>query len=159
MPPRLTVELVPASSWGDNLRSRLPRKEWDRLRRAQYEAAGHLCEICGGRGRYHPVECHETWAYDDDAGVQTLTGLIALCPTCHMVKHLGLTFIKRKWPQAIKHLMKVNDWNEKEAKAYAEVVFKIFDERSKRKWTLNLDWLLGVGVESSVGNLEPPRLG
>jgi hypothetical protein len=84
--PRLSIELVPATSWFDNLRSLLPPAEWDALRKATSQAAGHRCEICGGRGPKWPVECHERWQYDDATHVQTLTGLIALCPECHRVK-------------------------------------------------------------------------
>ena len=54
--PKLTIELVPKGQWGTNLRSRLPKAEWDRLRKAQYQAAGYVCEICGGEGPSHPVE-------------------------------------------------------------------------------------------------------
>ena len=74
----LTVELVPRGQWGANLRSELPKKDWDRLRREQYKKAGYVCEICGGKGSRHPVECHEIWHYDEDTNTQRLDGLIAL---------------------------------------------------------------------------------
>ena len=32
---------------------------------------------------------HEIWHYDDENFVQTLIGLIALCPSCHKSKHYG----------------------------------------------------------------------
>ena len=46
--PKLTVELVPKTAWGGNLRQRLPKREWDRLRHLAYDQAGHRCEVCPG---------------------------------------------------------------------------------------------------------------
>lgn len=83
--PRLTVELIPSTSWFTNVRSHLPTGEWDLVRRAVYRRARYRCEVCGGRGGgpdgpNHPVECHEVWAYDDEHHVQRLERLVALCP-------------------------------------------------------------------------------
>ena len=143
----LTVELVPSTSWGANLRSELPKKDWDNLRKAQYANAGYRCEICGGKGRKHPVECHETWDYNDETHIQTLTGLIALCPSCHRVKHLGFAFVKGRGQEAIAHLMKVNGWSPEDTQHYVEAVFEEHARRSKHQWTLDLEWLRSVGVD------------
>ena len=139
----LTVELVPKGQWGTNLRSELPRKDWDRLRKDCYAKAGYICEICGGKGRKHPVECHEIWHYDDETKVQRLDGLIALCPSCHQVKHIGRTMAIGKGEQAVKHLMKVNGWSRQDVELYLEEVFETWSRRSHKKWTLNLSWLKG----------------
>jgi 5-methylcytosine-specific restriction endonuclease McrA len=85
----LTIELVPKTSWCKNLRNELTQEDWDVLRKEAYRRAGYECEICGGRGEKWPVECHERWEYDDAANVQSLSGLVALCPKCHRVKHIG----------------------------------------------------------------------
>tara|TARA_Y100000310_G_scaffold194428_2_gene194410 strand:+ start:5346 stop:5843 length:498 start_codon:yes stop_codon:yes gene_type:complete len=148
-PPKamLTVELVPSTSWGNNLRSRLSKNDWDKLRRAQYAKAGNRCEVCDGRGPRHPVECHEIWSYDDVRCVQTLDGLIALCPDCHKVKHLGFAFVKGKGEQALRHLSRVNDWGEAETVAYADAAFAQHAARSAQQWTLDLEWLRTVGVD------------
>jgi len=146
----LLVELVPQSSWGSNLRSELPRKDWDRLRRAQYAKAGNLCEVCGGKGRRHPVECHEIWSYDDKNHVQTLDGLIALCPGCHEVKHLGLAGARGRTPEALRHLAKVNGWTHEQALHHAAEAFVLWDQRSRHPWTLDLTWL-------DRGSEEPGR--
>ena len=143
----LTVELVPSTSWGANLRSELPKKDWDNLRKAQYANAGYRCEICGGKGRKHPVECHETWDYNDETHIQTLTGLIALCPSCHRVKHLGFAFVKGRGQEAIAHLMKVNGWSPEDTQHYVEAVFEEHARRSKHQGTLDLEWLRSVGVD------------
>lgn len=137
----LTVELVPAGQFGDNLRSRLPKAEWDALRRATYAAAGHRCEVCGGKGSRHPVECHERWEYDELARVQKLVGLIALCPRCHEVKHAGLASARGRLVQVLEQLMRVNGWSADEAGDHVELEFRVWNRRSREAWTLDLDWL------------------
>lgn len=139
--PKLTIELVPASQWGDNLRSHLTPAKWDYLREACYARAGRVCEVCGGRGPKHPVECHEIWEYDDHKRTQTLTGLIALCPSCHKVKHIGMAAVLGTLPQAMLHLMKVNQWPEDLAGQYITRQFEIHNIRSMWLWAIDLSWL------------------
>src|SRR3712207_8436185 len=90
----LTVELVPRTAWFKNVRSHVTREEWERLKKIVFGRAGHRCEVCGGRGPRWPVECHEVFAYDDERRVQKLTALVALCPACHEVKHIGLAGLR-----------------------------------------------------------------
>ena len=106
--PRLTVELVPQTCWYSNVRSEVSTGEWDKLKRVTFEQANYCCEVCSGRGLKHPVECHEIWDYNDERHIQTLTGLIALCPACHECKHMGLANIKGRGAIATDHLAKVN---------------------------------------------------
>jgi len=90
------------------------------MRRQVYQAAGWRCELCGGRGPEHLVECHEKWAYDDTTGVQQLVRLLALCPACHEVKHLGLARVNGRERQALTHLARVNGWLWEQAVAHAQ---------------------------------------
>ena len=83
----LHIELVPKSTWGKNVRSMLPKEQWDILRKWVYAAADYLCEICGGEGKKWPVECHERWQWEESTGIQKLVGFVALCPKCHGVKN------------------------------------------------------------------------
>jgi len=133
LPAPLTIELVPATSWGANLRSVLPKEDWDRLRKSTCRATGYRCEICRERGPAHPVECHERWKYDDAAGVQRLVGLVALCPSCYAVKHLGA--------EALVKLMRLNNWTAAVAREYVDLVFEIWEMRSAVEWRLDLSWL------------------
>ena len=135
---KLTVELVPATSWGDNLRSHFKTREWDLLRKACYEQAGHKCEICGGKGRRHTLECHEIWNYDDDQCVQTLKGLIALCPSCHEVKHIGRAMAVGFGDRALAHLVKVNGITQAEAVAHVGDAFALWKARTQKAWTLDI---------------------
>ena len=134
---KLNIELVPSTSWFTNLRSILPTSDWDLLRRAVYKDAGYKCEVCGGKGDKHPVECHERWAYDDVNHVQTLVGLIALCPSCHMVKHFGLAAHRGYDKVALKHLMIVNKWNKEEATSHVNDAFRTWSDRSNHQWKVD----------------------
>ena len=149
--PELTIELVPSSSWGDNLRSRLTKAEWDRLRKHSYRLANYRCEICNdvgtGQGYNWPVECHEVWGYDDVEHVQTLIRLIALCSRCHLVKHIGRAQLMGKHDLAVAHMRKVNGWNAEQAKTHIREAFNVWQERSKFPWTLNLDVLSEHGIQ------------
>lgn len=153
---RLTIELVPRTSWYSNVRSNVSEAEWDRLRRPVYQRAGSRCEICGGRGQKHPVECHEVWLYDDAAGIQRLVDLIALCPPCHGVKHLGRSHLKGKGDDAIEQLMRVNGWTAERAEGYVDLVLDIWKLRSVVLWRLDLAWLAerGVAVPAGPGALK-----
>ena len=139
--PTLTVELVPSTAWGDNLRSILTTEMWDTLRKQTYKSARYRCEICYSKGPKWPVECHEKWHYDDVNKIQTLTGLIALCPDCHSVKHLGFSHLQGNGQQAREHLATVNQWTQSETSQYIGLVFSQWEERSKHQWELKLDWL------------------
>ena len=143
---RLSVELVPATCWSSNLRSELPRPAWDVLRRRSYRDAGYRCEVCGGRGPAHPVECHEEWSYDDAALVQRLVRMVALCPGCHEVKHLGRAHAIGRGEGARAHLARVNGWDQATTADYVEAVFAQWESRSTHEWRLDVDALSAYGV-------------
>ena len=148
---KLTVELVPKTAWYSNVRSNVPKSQWDIIRRAVYKKAGYMCEVGGGKGTKHPVECHEVWEYNDDTKIQKLTRMIALCPACHNVKHLGRARAIGLFEVAIGQLMKVNEWSRAEAIAYTKKVFEQWQERSKIKWKLDLKELNKYGNEKREG--------
>jgi len=146
---RLTIELVPSSSWANNVRTIVTKKQWDIIKEKVSSKAYSVCEICSGVGPKHPVECHEIWGYNDKNLIQKLEGMIALCPDCHMVKHIGLAGIHGKTVQATKHLMVINKITNKEAEAYVTQAFQIWAERSKKTWILDLDHLKEYGIDYS----------
>lgn len=139
--PKLTVELVPSTSFYTNVRSILPKSEWDRLRKASYEKAKFKCEICKdsglNQGYKHALECHEIWDYKAD-GTQLLKGLISLCPKCHLVKHVGRAIAIGKKKEVYNHLAKVNKWDKTLVEAYIGACFQEHKERSKIKWKINI---------------------
>lgn len=137
----LTIELVPKSSWINNVRAIVTKDQWDIIRNKVYDKAWYVCEICGDVGPKHPVECHEIWHYDDDKLIQKLDGMIALCPNCHMVKHMGLAQLQGRGEKSLKHFMKINSLNKKLAEKYIVESFDLWKKRSEKKWTLNLSHL------------------
>lgn len=148
----LEIELVPRSSWFDNVRSIVSSKQWDIIRHKVYSEAYNLCQICGGVGPKHPVECHEIWSYNDKKNIQKLEGMIALCPKCHMVKHIGFAQLQNKGEQAIAHFMKINKLTRVQANAYIEKAFATWDARSKCTWSVDISHLSTYGLD--VDKLE-----
>lgn len=146
LPPRLTIELVPKSCWFDNVRSHVSREEWTNLKKRTAQNAKYRCEICGGRGKKWPVECHEIWDYDDSTQIQRLTGLIALCPPCHKVKHIGFAEVNGQGVETTAHLAIVNGWSYRDAQAYVACSFGMWQARSAKEWKLDISWL---GVSDS----------
>lgn len=138
---KLTIELVPRTCWFSNVRSNVPASVWNKLKTKTSFNAMHVCEICGGVGPKWPVECHEIWDYDDVNKIQTLKGLISLCPDCHQVKHIGLAQVMGKLRKATGHLQKVNSLTLEEATNYIVKSFEIWNERSQHEWELDISWL------------------
>ena len=137
---QLKIELVPSTSWYDNLRKVLPKSEWDKIRKAAYVNYGHWCGICGTEGR---LNCHEIWEYDDKKHIQKLKGFIALCDMCHHVKHIGLTGIlasegKLDYEKVIEHFMKVNNCDRRTFEEHKKRAFDEWRKRSQHEWHVDL---------------------
>ena len=143
----LTIELVPKSAWFSNVRSMVAKSDWDRLRKATYRVYRYRCGVCGGVGERHPVECHEIWRYDDAKRIQKLMGLIALCPPCHEVKHMGFANTRGRGAIATAHLAKVNGWTLPEAARYVQKQFAVWMQRSRFDWQVDLEWLEERGIQ------------
>jgi hypothetical protein len=140
---KLSIELVPSTSWYNNIRALVSKSDWEVIKDLTFKRAGYKCEICGGTGPKWPVECHEVWHYDDTNHTQKLVRTIALCPNCHCVKHMGLQMSKfpRRVPNLIKHMMKVNVMTYKEAEDYIVSAFKEHAERSRHPWDVDITWI------------------
>lgn len=151
---KLTIELVPKSSWFNNVRSLVDGPTWDKFRNECYAKANYVCEICGETGKTqkfkHAVECHEKWEYDYKKKTQTLVGFIALCPHCHMVKHAGRTATVGLGQEfVIKRLMKINNQTLNEAKSYFLGSFDQWRIRSKEQWRIDMSYLEDLGYKLS----------
>lgn len=168
MMTKLSIELVPTTCWYDNVRNVLTQTQWNALRKHVYAKAGDKCEICGGVGKKHPVECHEKWEYEginlsirgEGRMVQRLIGLVALCPMCHKSKHIGLT--EKMGPYVfkavVKHMKKVNGWTTDAAfQRHRAEVTEEWMERSKWQWEIDLTLLLNDEYLPviSVGRIDP----
>lgn len=135
---QLTIDLLPSSCWKMNLRTVYSPSNWNKIRKYVYKRANYRCEVCGGRGKNHPVECHEEWGFDDESKILHLNNLVALCPSCHRVKHFGRSVSVGLYKPTISHLMKVNKMNGMEAKVYIEEAFRVYKERDTYDWKVDL---------------------
>jgi hypothetical protein len=132
---------LPGSSWYDNVRSAVSQDEWRRLKKATYECYGHRCACCGDRGPEWPVECHEVFSFDDRRGVQRLEHLVALCPPCHEVNHIGLASTRGRFDVAISHMMAVTGRSRNSCRREAVESMRLANVRSRRKWTVDLSYV------------------
>lgn len=139
-PLKLTTELVPRTSWYNNMRSVFSQATWDRIRRQVYSDYSHRCGICQAEGR---LSCHEIWEYDDQNHVQTLRGFVALCDWCHHVKHIGLAGILARrgelnFDTVVAHFMRVNGCDKATFDKHHLHAMSQWAERSKQPWQVNL---------------------
>ena len=140
---KLEIELVPATSWGNNVRSMVPRGAWDVIRKDAYKRYNHQCGICGAKGK---LEAHEIWEFDNEKQIQTLRGIIALCSLCHRVKHIGLTELlaaqgKLNLDQVIDHFCKVNECSRSDYVNYRNESFQLWQKRSEQEWDIDISLL------------------
>lgn len=160
---RLTVELVPSSCWFSNVRSAVSSKDWEKLKTLTFRAAKYRCELCDGFGPKHPVECHEVFTYDDENLVQKLVRLIALCPACHRVKHIGLASARGDYDKCLAHLMKVNGWDKSTATEHVMKAFWVFEHRSQWEYSLDLSFLqqydIKLRTDSQAGKAPACKAG
>jgi hypothetical protein len=82
--------------------------------------------------------------------------MVALCPACHEVNHIGRACTQGRGDIARLHLEKVNGWTALVAARYVEEAFAIWRDRSTRAWSLDITALTDYGVDSVV-NADPGR--
>lgn len=143
--PVLLPDMLPTTTWENNLRTALSEHEWDRLRKFAYQAAGHACVACGSRGDPY-IEAHESWSFNEQTGVQRLKGLLALCGLCHKGKHLGFANRIGRLQQVYARLRWLNDWDDAQLAAGLADVERRQAILSAREWTLDLSFLRTYGV-------------
>ena len=160
---RLHAAMLPASTWGSNLRGILTRAQWDHLRATVCDAAGDRCEICRAEvwvdGRRRRPDCHELWAFeleDDGRHVQRLVRLIALCPDCHRTQHVGHAVAEGEDDLVIRHLCKVNGWTHEQAIADLDQAGDVHDELSCIDWDLDLSVLKSQVMFHGFAGLRVP---
>ena len=142
--------MIPQSSWGKNLRAVLEAEDWKRVRQQAYDVAGRRCIVCGGRSTKWPVEADEAWNYDDARNLQTLKGVIALCPSCHLVRHWGHATVTGQAEVAIEQMMRVNGWSRKQAKMAGYEGTRLWEKRSRQQWHIDYSWVTRThGIEIS----------
>ncbi len=138
---KLTIELVPSTCWYSNVRSNVSPGTWALIQRQVCADARQRCQICGRQGIRHPVEAHEVWAYHDGLRQQTLVGLVALCPDCHSVKHIGRALSQGTHARALAWFMRVNQLTAQSALDAIRAALAVHKERSQHLWRLDVSLL------------------
>jgi Zn finger protein HypA/HybF involved in hydrogenase expression len=155
---KLKMELVPRSCWWSNVRDNVDKDLWDVIRKKTYQKTNFKCEICGGQGNSHPVECHEVWRYENTTKKQILEKFISLCPTCHSVKHMGYTSLQSKTLliKAMNKFLTINNLSKPDARVLYDYAFQEWMERSGKKWNLDISLLMEeYNIELKSLNLKP----
>lgn len=134
----LKIDLVPKTSWGNNVRSLITDMEWDIIRHEVYRRAYYTCEIC--KTITKKLHCHEVFSYDPP-DQQVLIGLKALCIRCHEVIHYGHSTLIQREKEAKEWLGKVNGWNDFEVQDHISEAFLEWHHRSRIKWQLDISYL------------------
>lgn len=140
----LIAEMIPESSFGASLTNLLTEPAWKEIRQRAYRAAGHVCQCCGESSG--PLECHEVWSFSDAPGAdgwcrQTLRHLIAACHECHELFHPGLAKVRGRSDAVIERIKAVNEWSSNDQAAAAQHFNRLFFERSRKRWSLDLSIL------------------
>jgi hypothetical protein len=139
---KLNIELVPSTSWYNNVRSHVTPLDWNLIRGNVYEEYNHRCGVCQAKPKR--LDAHEIWSYDDEKSTQTLVGMIALCQMCHHIKHIGYAEVlasqgKLNFQNLISHYCKVNECSLEDFYTDREAAFKQWEERSSREWEVNAE--------------------
>ena len=156
----LQIELVPKSTWYNNVRSQVSRDEWNAIR---IHFKKPSCQFCGRRYGLH---CHEVWKYDDALHIQKLVGFETLCFLCHAIKHLGLAGLMAQrgdldYQRLIEHYCVVNECTREEFLQDRKEAFDLWEGRSRLEWTIDVSYLdtldlRGLGSEVRAWMKEHP---
>lgn len=138
----LLPEMLPDSTWEKNVRHLMGQEVWDRMRRHAYKAAGYRCEICGTQGA---LEAHEWFELDDSHATQRLKRVIALCPLCHKVHHLGIARRLGMLAEVRSHMKTVNGWTDSELETAIAEAYDVWAQRCQWHWHVDLSWLYRSG--------------
>ena len=150
----LFVDLIPSSCWFKNARKNIHPKDWDRVRHHVYSRNNYTCECCKvdtsistfGRPKIR-LDAHERWEYNEETKIQRLVRLVALCEHCHNVTHIGLAGKLGKTDEAKHHLASVTGWSPKVIDDHIDEAFKLWKERNKISWSLDLSLLTSNGID------------
>ena len=133
IPPKLPLNLIPSTSWWKNVRSKIPKVQWDLIRKKVYQRAHYTCEIC--QAKITRLDCNEVWTYQENK--QILTKLEAICRLCHLTQHMGYASLIGQHQAAFNHLLKINNWTGEQGKVYVQAKFAEWEQRNKVEWILD----------------------
>lgn len=147
----LYVDLIPSSSWYTNAREYIDEVDWERVKELCKKRSRNKCELCNTSPNYaerNYLECHERFIYDKDTSVQKLIRFICVCSKCHKSIHFGLAQIQGHAEEAKRHLMEVNNWDEKRVSEHINKRFELWELKSEMSWKLDLSMLQNMDLPS-----------
>lgn len=140
---KLKLHLIPSSAFYCNLKNKLGMGEWKKISTLVREKKESKCQFCGwveDKKRKQYTHTHEEWEFID--GEQRLVDFECVCAECHKVHHWGRSSIcGLNFEYLIKHACKVNRCTRSEFERHVEESFLEWEERSKTKWTMNINKL------------------
>ena len=141
---KLYIYMIPKTTYFKNVRSLFTEGDWNLIRHHIYERVNNKCECCGKK-RMKYLDAHERWEFDEEKGTQKLVRIIALCRLCHSATHYGHSKRTKNMDKINSHIKKVNNYSDEELKEHIEDSYKIWKERNKTKWNLDLSLLINSG--------------
>ena len=138
-PLKLQIDMVPATSWGKNLRKSIPKSRWNKIKEQAHDRNGRKCHICGSTEKLH---CHEMWDFDDESKTQRLAGLGTVCNMCHHAMHMGRSLQLALTDHldmnaVVDHFLKVNQCTQKTFEQHRREAAALFNERSNHEWRID----------------------
>ena len=140
---KLEVELVPRPLWRINLRSKLSRQEWKKLRAEVIAARGLSCAICQSEDQ---PQAHEVWKYRENrkTGTARVVRIEIVCRACHEIHHWARTaklaaageISVKRLDELTRHFCAVNDCKPKDFKRHTDNAMAVWERRSKLEWTV-----------------------
>lgn len=139
----LLPDMLPVTTWEQNVRHLLGGEAWDKMRKHAYKAAGFRCEVCGAKGK---LEAHERFDLVNETAVQRLVAIESLCPLCHKAKHLGIARRLGMLDAVKRHMLYVNRWTPAQLEAAIEDAYEMWEQRAYWEWTVDLDFVRKAGL-------------
>ena len=140
---KLKIELIPDGCWKYNLRTVLPEKLWNFVKKDAKNSANGKCDICGKETRR--LEAHERWEYDGNLGIIKLVDVIAICPDCHKAIHMARTHVacdEKEVERIENHYMSVNNCSYSEYRSDLGKAIERQKELNKvSEWQMDLSYL------------------
>jgi len=140
----LYIDMIPKTSYFKNVRSIFTDTDWNLIRHHIYERTNYRCECCGIK-RFKFLEAHERWIFDFETKSQKLIRIIALCRMCHYATHYGHSKKTKEIKKIHEHLKKVKKINDEELKNHINEAYKIWDERNKINWNIDISIITNSG--------------